>query len=68
MKTDTQIRLDGMKALISCLGMIEAERFVSLIQREPFDYTKWQRGLWEGLTVREISRMAMEKCAQKKAI
>ena len=29
--------------LINNLGMVEAERFIMLIQREPFDYTKWQK-------------------------
>lgn len=40
MKTDTVIRSEGMKILSDNLGMVEAERFVMLIQREPFDYTK----------------------------
>lgn len=39
MKTDTEIRLQGMEALLQRLGEVEAERFISLIQREPFDYT-----------------------------
>jgi len=42
------------------LGKVGAERFIALIQREPFDYTKWQRSLWEGLSVEEISRNAMK--------
>ncbi len=28
--------------------------------KEPFDYTKWQRNLWEGESVREISKKAMD--------
>ena len=42
------------------LGSVDAERFISLIQREPFDYTKWQRTLWEGQSVEKISRNAMK--------
>lgn len=57
--TDTEIRLRGMDALVEALGEVEAERFVALIQREPFDYTEWQRTLWEDKSVEEISRMAM---------
>lgn len=60
MITDTEIRLNGMKALIDNLGLIEAERFIVLIQREPFDYTKWRESLWKGKSIREISREAME--------
>jgi len=41
------------------LGEVEAERFISLIMQEPFDYTKWQRSLWTEKTVEEISSTAM---------
>jgi len=40
-------------------GDIEAERFIALIQREPFDYTKWRQGLDEDLPIEEISKKAM---------
>lgn len=33
----------GMRILIDAMGTVEAEQFVSLINREKFDYTKWQR-------------------------
>jgi hypothetical protein len=46
MNTDTEIRLKGLKALTEALGPVEAERFVALLLREPFDYTQWQRELW----------------------
>ena len=35
------------------------ERFVALIQREPFDYTKWRQGMDEELSIEEISKKAM---------
>ncbi|MCL2349645.1 MAG: hypothetical protein FWC50_15450 [Planctomycetaceae bacterium] len=38
-----------MKALAQLLGIVEAERFVALIQREPFDYTEWRQSLFEGV-------------------
>jgi hypothetical protein len=57
MITDTEIKIKGVRVLMECLGKIEAERFISLIQREPFDYTKWQRSLWADKTVTEISSM-----------
>jgi len=59
MKTDTEIRMEGMNLLLRHMGNIEAERFVSLIQRERFDYTKWRKKLFEGKTIREISAEAM---------
>lgn len=38
--TDTELKLRGIEALIDALGVVQAERFVSLILREPFDYTQ----------------------------
>jgi hypothetical protein len=43
------------------LGGGKAERFISLIIREPFDYTEWQRGLFDDLTVKELSNVAMKE-------
>jgi len=59
MITDTEIRLKGLKILAKYLGDVEAERFIALIQREPFDYTKWRQGLDEDLSMEEISQKAM---------
>jgi hypothetical protein len=58
MKTDTIIRNDGMDVLLNNLGLVETERFIMLIQREPFDYTKWQEHLFENMSIEEISEKA----------
>ena len=60
MITDTEIKLQGIEALINALGEVQAERFISLIMREPFDYTVWQRKLWQNKSVTEISEMAVK--------
>ncbi len=60
MKTDSLIRSEGMKILVEHLGKVEAERFIALIMREPFDYTKWQENLWPDKTVKEVSEAAMK--------
>ncbi len=59
MITDTEIRTKGLQVLAQYLGDIEAERSVALIQREPFDYTKWRQDLGEELSLEEISRRTM---------
>ena len=65
MNTDTEVRLRGLRALVEALGTVEAERFITLILREPFDYTNWQRRLWADRSVEEISKAAMaERSAQ----
>ena len=60
MRTDTELRMDGIQALAEALGSVEAERFVTLMLREHFDYTQWQRNLWPDKTVEEISTAATE--------
>jgi len=59
MITDTEIKLKGLQTLTESLGNVEAERFIALIQREPFDYTKWRDGLDEDLSIEQISQKAM---------
>jgi len=61
MYTEMILRNEGMKVLINHLGRVEAERFISLIIREPFDYTEWQRNLFDNLSVKELSNKAMEE-------
>ena len=61
MITDTEIKLKGFEILSKSLGLVEAEKFVALIQREPFDYTEWRKkGLETDLSIEAISEKAME--------
>ncbi len=62
MMTDTELRVKGVQILTESLGSVEAERFIALVLREPFDYTQWQRTLWEDQSIEEISRAAMRIC------
>lgn len=59
MITDTEIKTRGLEILSQYLGNVEAERFIALIQREPFDYTEWRRQLDQDLSIRELSDRAM---------
>ena len=59
-RTDSIVKAEGMRVLLEGLGKVDAERFISLIIKEPFDYTKWQRNLFDGMSVRELSDAAME--------
>ena len=60
MKTDIEIKIQAFEILNRYLGMVESERFIALIQREKFDYTKWRETIFEDLTAEEISKNAME--------
>ena len=64
MMTDTELRAKGLDTLIRALGELNAERFIALLLREPFDYTKWQRDLWQDEDVAELSAQAMRRRLQ----
>ncbi len=58
MSSDTELRVRGVQILVEALGAVEAERFIALMLREPFDYTQWQRHLWAEMDVSELSEAA----------
>lgn len=58
MKTDLEIRIEGYRSLVKSLGEVDAQRFVALSIREHFDYTKWQRELWENEDIELLSKKA----------
>lgn len=66
MFTDTEIKTTGIRALVAALGDVQAEKFIALIQREPFDYTRWQRTLWPDRGLDEISHAAMKQRQAKR--
>ena len=57
--TDSEVKLKGVGALIAALGELDAERFITLLNREPFDYTQWQKKIFPDLDVHTISKLAM---------
>ena len=59
MITDTEIKSKGVQILATHLGDVEMERFIALIQREPFDYTKWHQNMDDDMSLEELSRKAM---------
>ena len=65
MITDSEIKANGIHILARYLGDVEAERFIALIQREPFDYTKWRHDIDGDLDIDEISSRAMSMRSKK---
>jgi hypothetical protein len=47
MRSNTVLKDEGMQILAERLGIVEAERFIALLRREPFDYTQWRQGLFK---------------------
>jgi hypothetical protein len=54
MMTDTVLKCRGMDVLTKSLGLVDTERFISLMLREPFDYTEWQRELYKDVSLDEF--------------
>jgi len=62
MRTDTIVKTDEMKLLLDGLGKVDAERFISLVIREPFEYTTWRSCLQEeNISIRELSKQAIQE-------
>lgn len=44
----------GMKCLTDGLGIVETERFISIVLREQTDYTKWRQQYFDSMSDDEI--------------
>ena len=56
---DHDLCVKGLSVLIENLGNVEAERFVSLMNREAGDYTEWRRShLYTDETVHSLAEKA----------
>lgn len=60
MFTDTETKIKGLKVLVNELGDVMTERFISLILKEPFDYTNWQKQLFSEGDMSDLSNKAMD--------
>ena len=49
--TDNMLAVKCMNILMDAVGPVDAERFISMVSNDVFDYTEWQRDLFEGETV-----------------
>ena len=57
-RTNLVVLKEGRNALKEKLGLVDSERFINLIIRENFNYTEWQKDLWNEKSVREIHEEA----------
>ena len=60
MTSETVLKNEGLQLLTKHLGMVEAERFIALMAREPFDYTEWRRDKFDDISLEELSTAAMK--------
>ena len=66
MKSENTIKAEAMAILIKHLGPVDTEKFLSFVSREKFDYTEWQKDLWNDKTIEEIHQMGIELEKKKK--
>lgn len=59
-----EIMNKGMNCLTEQLGVVEAEKFISILIREKFDYTKWQENLFDNMTPEQINEDARRYFAE----
>ena len=57
---DTVLKNEGMRVLTEQLGLVKAERFITLMIREPFNYTEWQRNLFKDVPLDRFLEDAMD--------
>jgi hypothetical protein len=50
----------GMRILAEQPGLVEAERFIALLRREPFDYTRWRQGLYKDVPLNTFLQNAQK--------
>lgn len=49
----------GINCLLEKLGVVETERFISVINREKFDYIEWQRQRFDNMSSDEFNEVAV---------
>ena len=59
MVSDIEIMNRGIYYLLEKLGVVETERFIAVINRERFDYTKWQRERFDNMSSDEFNNAAV---------
>jgi hypothetical protein len=60
MISETVLRKEGLNILSEKLGILEAEHFIAVIKREPFDYTKWRENLFPDTPAEEFLQKAAD--------
>jgi hypothetical protein len=60
MINDAVLRAEGFKVLSEKLGILESEHFITIIKREPFDYTEWRKNLFQDVPLETFLKNAAD--------
>ena len=58
--SDTVLLNTGMKTLIDGLGVVDAERFIFLVNKVHGNYTEFRHTLFDGMSLDDICREATQ--------
>ena len=58
MENTIEIMNEGINCLVKELGVLKTEQFISVMIRERFDYTKWQREYFDRMPAEQLDREA----------
>ena len=54
MMADVELQKKGIQILSDTLGIVEAERFIYLMLKDPIDYTSWRQEFFKDLKREEF--------------
>ena len=53
--SESELTARCMNVLFDQVGPVEAERFVYILNRDNFDYTEWQKGLFSNESMESLA-------------
>ena len=56
--TEIALKTEAINLPIKTFGVLETEKFITGIKSGNFDYTEWQKNLWNDKSVEELREMA----------
>lgn len=56
-KNTMELYDEGVTILTRHMGVVRAEQFISILLKEPFDYTKWHQKMADSMTKEEFDKI-----------
>ena len=63
--SENELTAKCMNILFDQVGLVEAERFVYILNRDNFDYTEWQKDLFAGESVDSLAAKVRAHAASR---
>jgi len=64
--SESELTAKCMNILFDQVGPVEAERFFYILNRDNFDYTEWQKGLFAGETTDSLAEKVRAHAASRR--